>query len=94
LAAGISDRYRGQSEYLDCGDASGSLPNTVILDSNVLSRFGAESLIIGGKRTNNSGLVSLMALATSITVRRFRLSVDISGYYARLQGRDRGRILF
>lgn len=50
------------------GDASGSVPNTVLLDANVLSRFGAESLVIGGRRTTSSGVVSLTALTNSIAV--------------------------
>ncbi|MBB5033763.1 filamentous haemagglutinin family protein [Prosthecobacter vanneervenii] len=48
--------------------ASSSTPGTISLNAAALSAFGAESLIIGGKRTVSSSGTTLTVMSTGITV--------------------------
>jgi hypothetical protein len=46
----------------------GSIPGTISLNSAALSAFGAESLLIGGKRTESGGAATLTVMSTNINV--------------------------
>jgi filamentous hemagglutinin len=54
------------------GSGSGTVPGTITLDSAALGAFGAESLLIGGRRTRT-------ATGTTVTVTSGNITVDNAG---------------